>query len=277
MNTLDCEPKTQTSCEILSNEPAAPNVMVLTARGSHIARDTLPGQFINIACADRRGHDPLLRRPFSVYRVNKREGDFAVLYVIRGRGTDYLKDRKPGETADVVGPLGKGFDLPAADIHLLVAGGSGAAPLSMLADHLRAKYPRADVVSLLGAQTAVGLVCETDFRLHVSRCEIATEDATRGQKGLVTDLLEKELDAVGSQSSRVYACGPHEMLKKVSEICAARDVPCQVSIETHMACGVGVCMGCAVKVKDESAPDGWTYQRCCLEGPVFDAQKVIWE
>ena len=255
----------------------APGVFVLVAREPRIARESLPGQFINIACADSRSYDPLLRRPFSVYRANEEEGVFSVLYVLRGRGTMFLKDRRPGELVDCVGPLGTGFELAEADVHLLVAGGCGAAPLALLGDHLKRQFPQSRIKALLGARTALGLLCESDFALAGVQCSISTEDASRGRKGMVTDLLKDDLKSSTAQSVRVYACGPNEMLKKVADICARRRVRCQVSLETVMACGVGVCMGCAVKVKDAASPTGWSYERCCVEGPVFDAERIWWK
>jgi dihydroorotate dehydrogenase electron transfer subunit len=234
----------------------------------------MPGQFINIACADSRSYDPLLRRPFSVYQANEGDGTFSVLYVLRGRGTMFLKDRRPGEMIDCVGPLGNGFDVAEADVHLLVAGGCGAAPLALLGDHLKRKFPQSQIKALLGAQTALGLLCESDFALAGVQYSISTEDASRGRKGMVTDILKDELKSSTAQTVRVYACGPNEMLKKVAENCARRRVRCQVSMETSMACGVGVCVGCAVKVKDAASPTGWNYERCCVEGPVFDAERI---
>jgi len=264
-------------CELISQQELAPEIMMLTARESKIARESLPGQFVNIACADSRSYDPLLRRPFSVYRVDESEGIFAVLYVLRGRGTMFLKDRKPGDLLDCLGPLGTGFELAEADIHLLIAGGCGAAPLALLAQHLRRKFPNSKVKALLGAQTALGVVCEADFATSGIELAISTEDASRGRGGVVTDLLDEQLTSADSEKIRIYACGPNPMLKRVAEISARRHVPCQVSLETVMACGVGVCVGCAVKVKDESSPSGWTYERCCVEGPVFDAERILWE
>ena len=269
--------KVCTSCELISQQELSPEIMALTAREPKIARESLPGQFVNITCADSRCYDPLLRRPFSVYRVDESEGVFTILYVVRGRGTMFLKDRKPGDLIDCLGPLGTGFELADADIHLLVAGGCGAAPLALLARHLRRKFPDSKVKALLGAQTALGVVCEADFATSDIECAISTEDASRGHAGLVTDLLNEHLASAGPKKIRIYACGPNPMLRSVAEISARRHVPCQVSLETVLACGIGVCVGCAVKVKDESSPSGWTYERCCVEGPVFDAERILWE
>ena len=274
---MSCTSRTCTRCELISQEEVAPDTLVLTAREPRIAGEALPGQFVNIACGDSRSCDPLLRRPFSVYRANAQDGTFSVLYIVRGRGTMFLRDRKPGDLIDAVGPLGTGFDLAEADAHLLVAGGCGAAPLALLAQHLRVKFPDSEIKALLGAQTAPAVLCESDFALMGIERMVSTEDASRGRHGLVTDLLEEQLDRAGSRATRVYTCGPNPMLASVAEISARRGVKCQVSMETVMACGVGVCMGCAVKIKDASSPTGWSYQRCCVEGPVFDAERVWWE
>ena len=276
-NTSCCSNRVCTKCEVISHEQVAPEIMVLTCREPVIASQTQPGQFINIACADSRSYDPLLRRPFSVYRADQENGVFSVLYVLRGRGTMFLRERKPGDIIDCVGPLGHGFEIQPADAHLLVAGGCGAAPLALLAERLRKEQPRSEIIALLGAQTALGVVCESDFALSGINCDISTEDASRGREGLVTDTLSNRLETLAGKKTVVYACGPTPMLKAVHQIAENHGVECQVSMETFMACGVGVCMGCALKIKDPNSQTGYSYQRCCTEGPVFDSRKVWWE
>ncbi len=189
----------------------------------------------------------------------------------------FLRERKAGDLIDCVGPLGRGFEIADADAHILVAGGCGAAPLALLAQHLKEKQQKSEIVALLGAQTALGVVCESDFVVSGINYEISTEDASRGRAGLVTESLSSQLETLNGKKVMVYACGPNAMLKAVHEIAEKRGVQCQVSMETAMACGVGVCLGCAVKIKDPASPTGYSYQRCCTEGPVFYSNEVFWE
>jgi dihydroorotate dehydrogenase electron transfer subunit len=213
--------------------------------------------------------DPLLPRPMAVYRANADDGaaDVEILFKVTGRGTQLLADALPGQRVGVVGPLGQPFEAPApGERALLVAGGTGIASVYDLAARARAD---AEVCVLLGAATAQDLMGVGDFEALGVDVQIATEDGSRGLRGVVTRLLEKELAEGGSP--RVYACGPTPMMRRCAELAAERGCPCSVSLENHMACGFGVCLGCAAPLRAEG------YALVCCQGPVFAAESIDWE
>lgn len=227
----------------------------------------LPGQFVNLRLGESL--DPLLRRPFSVYSFD--DGDPAlvgVLYAPVGRWTRRLASREVGTEINVLGPLGSGFVAGSEEVSVLVAGGRGVAPLIYLAKTLESRGRR--FVSLVGARGSGDLYVEG--ALGRGGLETVTEDGSAGAKGVVTDLLERQLAGWGGRAA-VYSCGPIKMLRKVSEICAAHEVSCQTSVETVFACGMGVCRGCIVHTPDPNAP----YLMACSDGPVLRAEEVDWE
>ena len=307
----------------------------LTLEGPQIAGSAKPGQFVNILCREaelgqrvfegpeayqqyRQGQSSreclgkrLLRRPFAVHRVHGKEGtpasppgsgraSFDVLFKIVGKGTAALAEVEVGETVDVLGPLGKGFDLRIADeVHeaVLVAGGVGLAPLFQLAQHLRRKGKK--VHAFIGALNEEQIPIETaDSGVPLSFMEsaeevlltskefeelgvtvgITTEQGVRGYRGLPTDLLEKYLGSLRSSACRnvrVYACGPWGMMRASAGICERQHVGCEVLLEERMGCGVGACMGCSVRVRTTEGEI--VRKRICVDGPVFEAREVCWD
>lgn len=243
----------------------------MTLGAPELAEICSPGQFLHVLC--HSGNDPILRRPFSIHDADSKLGLVSLLYQVRGRGTQLLAERLPGEMLDVLGPLGRGFDLPkaAGQPILLVGGGMAVAPLYFLARRISETTGCAKTAFLIGAHTEDMLLCLDEFALLRLVVQTATEDASHGHHGLVTDLLESYLH--GGDKPLVYACGPWPMLKAVAEITRAHGLKCQVSTEAKMACGVGACMSCVIKVRDG---DSAKYVRSCKEGPVFDADEVIW-
>ncbi len=227
-----------------------------------------PGQFINAKIND--SFEPLLRRPFGIHKVNGVK--ISIMYKVIGKGTRLLSMKKPGEGLDIIGPLGRGFDLSRQAIKgrsaILVAGGMGVAPLLFLAAKL--KKLKIKTLVLLGASDRENICCEPDFKNLGCRVKISTDDGSKGFEGYVSALLEKELSAVSRQPLTVYACGPHPMLKEVARICREKNIPAGVSLEEHMSCGFGACLGCAVNTKEG-------YKRVCKEGPVFDAREIVWD
>jgi dihydroorotate dehydrogenase electron transfer subunit len=227
-----------------------------------------PGQFVMLspgAIGAAPRHDPLLPRPMAIYR--EREGALEILYKVSGRGTQLLAEARPGARVRMVGPLGTPFALPEPGATaILVGGGTGIASLYELAAQARTRGP---VAVLLGARRASDLLGAGDFAALGVDLRVATEDGSRGERGLVTALLERALDAA-SGSPVVYACGPTPMMRRCAEIAAARGVACVVSLENRMACGFGVCLGCAVPRADG------TIALVCRDGPIFDAAAVGW-
>jgi len=242
---------------IAAHIPVGPRVFLLRIRASQVAREATPGQFLLLRVAPT--HDPLLRRPFSVCRAAGDEVE--VLYRVVGRGTALLSERRPGDELEVMGPLGRGFRPPDGS-PLLVAGGMGVAPLIFWAQRLRKMGY--DPTVLLGAASEGELFGEDLLREVGAEVQIATEDGSRGFGGTVVELLERVLEPFHC----VYACGPSGMLKRVVVLAEAKGVPCQISVEEAMACGVGACMGCAVRARAGG------YLLVCRDGPVFDGGEV---
>ncbi len=213
-----------------------------------------------------RGIDPFLRRPFTIYDIKGERVE--ILYKVVGRGTNMMKDLKEGETVSLLGPLGNGFDLNGfIENPVLVAGGTGIASLNMLVKRLAEGRGFKGGALLIGGKTSGDII---PFKKYIDmgyKVEITTEDGSLGKKGLVTDLLEERV----SDKSVIFACGPNEMLKKVLEIARSRGIPSQLSLESVMACGVGVCLGCAVEVEGEER-----YKLVCKDGPVFKGEEIRW-
>ncbi len=233
-----------------------------------------PGQFAMLSpgpCGAAERFDPLLPRPMAVYRTVPESGgaELEILYRRSGRGTRLLAGTMPGETVRVVGPLGVGFPFPQPGQRaLLVGGGTGIASLYDLAAAARARGP---VVVLLGARAAGDLMGREDFVALGVELRIATEDGSEGWRGRVTALLEQALAEPRAEDELVYACGPTPMMQRAAEVAAAANRRCLVSLENRMACGFGVCLGCAVPRADGG------FALVCRDGPVLDAATVRWE
>jgi len=229
-----------------------------------------PGQFVHIRVTAK--WDPLLRRPFSVMSTNKDRGSFQVLMRTVGRGTQMLAEAQPGTKFDIMGPLGNGFMLPGPEGEVvLVAGGIGVAPLIFLATALRQPGSDRYVRGLFGARSADDLCCWLEFSGVCDEFTAVTEDDNAGEPGLVTDYLPPQLER---GAGCVYACGPTPMLVEVAGQCQAAGIPCYVSMEQRMGCGVGACLGCVIPTHASGVQ---RYQRVCTEGPVFAAEVVDWE
>lgn len=274
-------------CTIVDHRTVAPGHWAVTFRSPRIAAAARPGQFVQIVCSD--SSDPLLPRPFSFLSASKR--DFSVIYHVVGKGTRLLSRMKKGGKAWVTGPLGRGFhsDLRrradrVINTVVLVGGGVGIPPLYHAARELcdpGNPIKRENVHVLLGARTKDFLLCEKDFKKLGVSLKVATDDGSRGRKGLVTLLLEDALKRTNPVRTRVMTCGPTPMLKAVARVSAAYRTPCQVSVEVPMACGFGACIGCAIKVKaapsEETPGPDYRFAIACQEGPVFRGEDVVWE
>ncbi|MFT5441753.1 MAG: dihydroorotate dehydrogenase electron transfer subunit [Myxococcota bacterium] len=231
-----------------------------------------PGQFVMLSPGpdqDAPRYDPLLPRPMAIFASSEVDGKhhIEVLYKVEGRGTQLLGGATEGDHVRLLGPLGTGFGLPAPDSHaILVGGGTGTASLYGLA---RAAKETGRVTVILGARRE-GLLMAADEieKLGVDVC-IVTEDGSRGEAGLVTDALAP-LIAEADAGTRVYACGPTAMMRACAALAAEANVRCDVALENRMACGFGVCLGCAVPM------DGGGFSLVCTRGPVYDATELDW-
>jgi dihydroorotate dehydrogenase electron transfer subunit len=254
--------------EIIFNKEVSPDTFVMGLRSSDIVSQAIPGQFVMIRVAS--SSDPLLRRPFSI--CNTREKDvFFILYRVVGRGTSILSGTKKGEHLSVLGPLGRGFDLPKNGKKcVLAAGGIGIAPLIFLAQVIE----NHDMAFVVGYPSVSEVVPIKEVGLTRTDISVATDDGTLGHKGPVTELLEDHMLHHDKGLLMVFACGPLPMLKQVAELTVGRGISCQVSLETNMACGLGACQGCAVKAGSQV---NQTYYHVCQDGPVFDVRAVDWK
>jgi len=261
----------QQKAKILWNEAAGPAIYRIGLRCPSGFRRAKPGQFVMLRISD--GVDPLLRRPFSIYKPivkNNRTIGIELLYKVVGKGTSVLAGRTQGDTMDILGPLGSAFRLPpGASSVFIVAGGIGVAPMVFLAQYLiNNGLDAADCLVFLGGRTREELLCGDDFASMGLSVHKTTDDGSAGDQCLVTHPVEIAL--AENRPDIVFACGPAEMLSCVIGILDAHEVACQVSVETMMACGMGACLGCAVTARDRSD----TYYHACLDGPVFDSDRI---
>ena len=233
----------------------------------------VPGQFVMLQVGS--GKDPLLRRPFSIFRLIGPPGHpegIEILYQVVGRGTERVSQVMPDQVLNVLGPLGRGFAVNANHRCIyLAAGGIGVAPIRFLADFLieRGFSPQMCHV-FIGAQNRDDLLCQDDFIKLGMAVTLTTDDGTAGDQCLVTDPLESAIGA--RRPDIIYACGPVGMLVCLTGIAQKYQVPCQISIEAMMACGIGACLGCAVAPSGPGPAD--RYLHVCVDGPVFDAGSV---
>jgi|LGVE01.1.fsa_nt_gb dihydroorotate dehydrogenase electron transfer subunit len=260
----------QKKAQILHHEKVGPVYFRMGLAFADLARSARPGQFVMVRPTG--GRIPLLRRPLSVHNLLVENGEvcgFELLYKVVGQGTLALSGLKAGDVLDVLGPLGNGFSCPEEIRNVfIVAGGVGVASLYYLALHLkeqRAVWPTV----FLGGRSAADILCLQELESTSTKVDITTEDGSMGQKGLITSSVQKAL-TVAKKPDMIYACGPQGMLRAVGEIAAAHNVSCQISLETVMACGFGVCLGCAV----EKADSPGAYFHACTDGPVFDSRFV---
>jgi dihydroorotate dehydrogenase electron transfer subunit len=261
--------------EILVNEPVG-NYYRLIFEDNGTLKKALPGQFVNLRLS--KSLNPLLRRPFSIARIMpgpRGKVWVEVLYARMREGTRLLSQKKPGETIDVLGPLGRPFPyLDKKHPVLIVSGGIGVAPLVFLAEYLSKKKVPTRV--FLGARTADDMIDWEVFKKLKVPLYISTDDGSKGEKGFVTASLEGYLaEGKTPPGTVIYACGPRPMFRAVSKVGEKFKVPTYLSWEEHMGCGLGICLTCVCPVRQE---DGEVKMlRTCLEGPVFDAAKVDWE
>ncbi len=252
----------QIKANILCNEKVISGHYKMHLHAPEIAQRAKPGQFVHIRI--NNGYDPLLRRPFSIHRCQGEK--IEILYKVVGRGTEILSQKKIGNVIDALGPLGQGFKINAGSKEIvLVAGGMGIAPLYFLAE----KLDRENILVLLGAETKGNILCLENLENLKAKVRIATEDGSKGYKGMLGELFFRLLKE-NSEIDLVYTCGPIPMLKEIAQLSLKFKIPCQVSLEQRMGCGMGICLGCTIKGKNG-------YLRACSDGPVFQANQILWE
>ncbi|OFW29803.1 MAG: hypothetical protein A3H97_19805 [Acidobacteria bacterium RIFCSPLOWO2_02_FULL_65_29] len=265
------------SAEVIANTPLSGHYNVLALAAPAIAAAAAPGQFVMVKAS--RGHDPLLRRPFSVFEVLRdRRGlplGISLLNKRVGPSTSRVYSAKAGETIACLGPLGRPFTVvePPADAWM-VAGGVGLAPFAALAEALRAREVRTTL--FYGARRSEELFYLDFFRNLGVALEITTEDGSAGEQGRIVRPLERRLAARDPDDEvMVYACGPEGMLAATARAARTYDRPCEVSVERIMGCGMGGCYSCVVPMRTRSG--GVHHVRSCLAGPVLRGDDISWE
>ncbi|MBW2631348.1 MAG: dihydroorotate dehydrogenase electron transfer subunit [Deltaproteobacteria bacterium] len=236
-------------------------------------RESLPGQFVMVRM--KNCSHPFLSRPFSIYSVysHGKNTFMEILYKVVGKGTETFSRLRKGDVLNILGPLGKGFDLPLeCNKIVLIAGGVGIAPLSFLAERCEKDINSAEMICYMGAGSLEALVGMDRMDGICSVVKISTDDGSWGHSGPVTELFGRDMELYADNDSRIYSCGPNPMLRSLHELLKDRPVACQVSLEERMACGIGACLGCVVKTK--SGDEGGGLVRVCKEGPVFDINSV---
>lgn len=271
------------SLTVLRHAAYASDYRILVLDAPEMSAVAQPGQFLHVQIP--RLDAAALRRPFSIYRAG--HGELAVLYKPVGRGTQCFADVREGDKVSVIGPLGHGFPpVPEATFPVLVAGGYGVAPLSLLAS----RTARRGVV-FVGGRQAVDILCVEDFRDAGWEVHVTTQDGSLGAAGLVTDALDGWLarhadpadpsrlvgGTVGALPCRptLCACGPSGLLKAVSNRAVARGWEAWISLDNHMGCGVGACLVCVQRIREADGSIVW--KRTCREGPVFRAETIVWD
>jgi dihydroorotate dehydrogenase electron transfer subunit len=262
---------------VIANTRLSDDYSVVALAAPAIAALAQPGQFVMVKPA--RGTDPLLRRPFSVFEILRDDrgapSGLSILNKRVGVGTRLLYEVEPGARVACLGPLGRPFepvDGPAEA--WMVAGGVGLAPFLMLAGALRARGTAASL--FYGARRAAELYYVEAFERLGVRTVLSTEDGSAGVKGLVTAPLDAALSGLpGGRDVRLYVCGPTAMMRAVARLAAVHGRACDVSLEQVMGCGLGGCYSCVVLAKDPGGTPHHT--RSCIEGPVFDANRIVWD
>jgi len=252
-------------CPIIDNLHITSNIYKMRFKSPDIALQSYPGQFLQLRVTNNL--DPFLRRPFSISRVDKKQGIIHILYKKIGRGTSIMTRLKKDDIIDIVGPLGNGFkttgDFTQA---LIVAGGMGCAPVFFLIDELLKNGKEINL--LFGVKSIKQLIDFNKFG-DLLNLTICSEDGSCGKKGLVTDLIMESLHDASPSSTYGYACGPNSMYKQIQNLNSNSDsIYWQVSLESSMACATGVCQGCAIKMKTNN------YKLVCSEGPVFNLREI---
>ena len=254
----------QENCRVVENTRLGEGLYLMVLDAPEIVKLTQCGQFVHIACGE--GH--LLRRPISI--CTWQGSHLRIVFQVKGDGTKWLSERKVGDVLDVLGPLGHGFDVQAlGDRPIFIGGGIGVPP--MLGCVRTAAEKGAQPAAILGFRNKGAVILEGDFR---DECEtfVTTDDGTYGRAGFCTSLVEEALAAAAAEGSPydyVAVCGPEPLMKIVAGLAADAGVRCEVSMEKRMACGIGACLSCVVDTVDGK-------KRACVDGPVFDARKVVW-
>lgn len=254
--------------KLVSIERLKDDIYKFSVEAPEIVELAKPGNFIEIRVSDTT--EPFLRRPISIYNLDKEKGILEFIFQVRGKGTEILAKKQIGEYIDIIGPLGYGtFKYQKHENIAIIGGGIGVFPLYELAKS--AKKENKNVSIYLGFRSKDFVVLENEFENVSDKLIITTDDGSYANEGFAINFLSKDIE--DENIDCIYACGPLPMLKAVQKLAKEKNIDCQISLEEKMGCGLGVCLGCAVK-KANSSKDAPEYFHVCKGGPVFNANDV---
>lgn len=254
--------------KLVSIERLKDDIYKFSVEAPEIVELAKPGNFIEIRVSDTT--EPFLRRPISIYNLDKEKGILEFIFQVRGKGTEILAKKQIGEYIDIIGPLGYGtFKYQKHENIAIIGGGIGVFPLYELAKS--AKKENKNVSIYLGFRSKDFVVLENEFENVSDKLIITTDDGSYANEGFAINFLSKDIE--DENIDCIYACGPLPMLKAVQKLAKEKSIDCQISLEEKMGCGLGVCLGCAVK-KANSSKDAPEYFHVCKGGPVFNANDV---
>lgn len=254
--------------KLLEKEELIPGIFRFSVQADEIVTEAKAGNFIEVRVND--DIEPFLRRPISIFNMDKENGVLEFIFQEKGKGTKILSKRAVGDLIDIIGPLGYGtFKYSNYENIAIIGGGIGVFPLYELAKN--AKNDNKNVNVYLGFRNKDFVVLENEFNQVSNNLTITTDDGSYHEKGFAIDFLKNDIE--NGKIDSIFACGPLPMLKAVKQLAIEKDIPCQISLEEKMACGLGVCLGCAVKTSASSteSPEYW---HVCKAGPVFQAKDV---
>ena len=251
-------------CKILKKEEISDGIFKFTLEADELAKSAKAGNFIEIQVSSTG--EPFLRRPISIYNIDGR--NIEIIFQVKGRGTELLSEKKVGDKINVLGPLGKGcFTIKDYQKAYIIGGGIGTYPLYELAKEL--KSANVDTTMYMGFRNKALVTLENEFESVCNKTVITTDDGSYKHKGFALDVLI--VDCKIEKPDIIFACGPLPMLKAVQKFANEENIECEMSLEERMGCGIGACLGCAVKVISEGETK---YGHVCKDGPVFKSTTV---
>ena len=260
--------KKNIKAEIIEKVKLKEDLYKFSVKAPEIVENAKPGHFIEVRVLDNI--EPLLRRPISIYNIEKETGILEFIFQVKGKGTEILAKREVGEKLDIIGPLGYGtFEIKDYKNVGIIGGGIGTFPLYELAKELKG---RAETTMYMGFRNKSLVTLEKEFEEVASNVVITTDDGSYKEKGYAINVLKE--DCKKEKPDIIFACGPLPMLKAVQEFANSENIKCEMSLEERMGCGIGACVGCNVRIVTEN-PDEVKYNYVCQHGPVFNSKKVI--
>ncbi len=258
----------QVYAELVKKEQLKPDIYKFSVKAPNIVKESKPGNFIEIRVTETTV--PFLRRPISIYNLDKENGILEFIFQVKGNGTEILAQKEVGKLIDIIGPIGYGtFQYETYQNIAIIGGGIGIFPLYELAKCATAEHK--NVSTYLGFRSKDFVMLEKEFEEVSNKMVITTDDGSYAKKGFAIEYLEEEIQT--GKIDAIFACGPLPMLKAIQKLVSSKEIPCQISLEEKMACGLGVCLGCAVKTA-KSPADKPEYWHVCKAGPVFNSKDV---